>query len=61
MALADLLSSAIPEETLTDGGRSRVIWSITTTTIDTMLVVTIDDATGDLVSIEYKSGIQSDR
>lgn len=61
MALVDLLCSAIPEETVTDGGRSRILWSITTTTIDTMLVVTLDDATGDLVGMEYKSGFQSDR
>jgi hypothetical protein len=60
MALVDLLCSAILEETVTDGGRLRVIWSITTTTIDTMLVVTLDDATGDLVGMEYKSGFQSD-
>jgi hypothetical protein len=61
MALVDFLCSAIPEETVTDGGRPRIIWSITTTTIDTMLVVTLDDATGDLVGMEYKSGFQSDR
>lgn len=60
MALVDLLCSAIPEESVTDRGRPRVIWSITTPTIDAMLVVTLDDATGDLVGTEYKSGFQSD-
>jgi hypothetical protein len=60
MALADPLCSAIPEETVTDGGRPHVIWSVTTTTIDAILVVTLDDATGDLIGMEYKSGLQSD-
>lgn len=60
MALADLLCSAIAEETVTADGRRRVIWTVTTVTIDTMLVVIIDDATGDLLGKEYNSGFERD-